>query len=243
MARTDLAALARSCAERAERSAFGGTGVSALDPGLGTAACIAPMTRVYDYYGRLYLARPHHLLWAGLARLAGAPIVQGLATAADYGVDNAYCRMLADTCRRIFADVAWLHEAFVGDPTTAVELERERDRGTPEGDGHVPVWADIATGERTRVADANLRLLAREQLVVVQPGYDAFRGDARRVSRTVRAVHPYHDDFPGDDVGDAEQRWAWVRSMWDAWVRLPTEERVRLVGLSFEDLRARRFQR
>lgn len=253
----DPAALAGRYAERAGGAAFGTTAESALDPTQGTAACIAPMTRAYDYYGRLYLERPHHLLWAGLARLAGAPIVQGLVTAAEHGVDSGYGRMLVDTCRRIFADVAPLHEAFLDDPAVAVTLARYRDgedsgvRSRPDDDvgsyresypeSYGAIWADIAGGEPSKIADANRRLLANEQFVVAQPGYDAFRDQARAVSRSVRAVHPYHHDFGGDDIADPEQRWAWVAAMWESWAGLPVEERTRLVRLPFDDLRARRF--
>lgn len=237
IAHSELPARARAYRERAVRAAFGvvagRTLDEALDPERGTAACLGPMVRVYEYYGRLYLEHPGRLLWAGLARLAGAPIVQGLANATAHGIDNAYCRVLVGTCRQIFDDVAWLHEAFLDDPAIAVELAGAAGRGT--------AWADIAAGGESTVADANLRLLEHEQLVVAQPGYDAVRDDARAISRSVRAVHPYHDDFPGDDIGDPVQRWAWVRSMWQGWVRLPARERARLVRLPFEQLRARRF--
>lgn len=239
----DPATVANSYRERANRAVFGVAWDSALDPGRGTAACIPPMIRVYDYYGRLYLERPHHLLWAGLARLAGAPIVHGLAGAVEHGIDNPHCRMLINTCRRIFADTAWLHEAFLDDPAIAVELAGSEDRDDHLGSGRMRVWADIAAGGDRRVADANRRMLAHEQLVVAQHGYDAFRDEARAVSRSVRAVHPYHDDFDGDDIGDAEQRWTWVEVMWESWAGLPAEERTRLVRLPLDDLRARRFGR
>ncbi|MQA85195.1 MAG: hypothetical protein GEV03_11375 [Streptosporangiales bacterium] len=239
--RSGPTALAESYRERARRAAFGTAAGAPLQPARGTAACIEPMIQVYDYYGRLYLERPHHLLWAGLAHLAGAPIVQGLANAVEHGVDNAYCRMLVDTCRRIFADVAWLHEAFVDDPATAVALARLRDREGARMASYEAIWADLAGDEPSATADANRRLLENEQFVVAQRGYDALRDDARAVSRSVRAVHPYHDDFDGDDIGDPEQRWAWVAAMWRSWAGLPVEERTRLVRLPFDDLRAGRF--
>lgn len=239
----DLATLANSYRERANRAVFGVASDSALDSGRGTAACIPSMIQIYEYYGRLYLERPHRLLWAGLARLAGAPIVHGLAGAVEHGIDNPYCRMLIDTCRRIFADAAWLHEAFLDDPAVAVELAGSEGRGDQTGSGRRRIWADIAVGGYRRVADANRRMLAHEQLVVAQRGYDAFRDHARAMSRSVRAVHPYHDDFGGDDLGDAEQRWAWVEAMWESWAGLPAEERTPLVRLPFDELRARRFAR
>lgn len=215
------------------------------------------MTAVYRYYGRLYLSRPRELLWAGLAGLAGAQIVLGLAGAARHGVDNSYTRMLVTTCRRIFDEVAWLHEAYLDGPQTAVDLAARADRAArmphrtaeappatgetvptgdplsdPTGERTDAVWTDIwskiASGRAYTVAEGNRRLLAREQRVA-QAGYDPLRDEVRAASRYVRAVHPNHGDFPGDDIGDWAQRWAWTAEMWDGWVALPVDERIRLV--------------
>lgn len=243
MTQPDPARTARFYRQRAARAALGEAGESALAPRRGTAASLAPMTRVYDYYGRLYLERPRELLWAGLARLAGAPIVQGLAGAVRYGIDNAYCHMLVDTCARIFADTAWLHEAFLDDPAVAVALADREERQDGLAPRRRAIWADLGAGDDAGAVAANRRLLEHEQLVVAQAGYDAFRADTSAVSASVRAVHPYHDDFAGDDIGDPKQRWAWVEEMWASWTALPAEECVRLVRLPFDDLRARRFGR
>ena len=248
--------------DRYIRRAFSAAFASEEDgwnPEDGYAANRSYMTRLYGYYGSLYVASPDRFLWAGFARLGGASVIGGLEFLIRKPVPNHPDRSLLTSsliaiAKAIFLDLSWQLEAFLDDPEPAIELGREHDARFPARTSYEAAWERIASGEADAVAEGNRRLLANEQFSIVQPFYDLIVADPeagpvfRQLTNSARRVHPYHRDFaqvvPGGDLSDPDQRWAWIDEpggMWDAWVALPPEERLRLVELPLDDLVAQQW--
>ena len=229
------------------------------DPEAGYAANRARLARLYGYYGSLYVADPDRFLWAGFARLGGASVIGGLEFLVRKPVPNhpdpsLLTSSLVAIAKAIFLDLAWQHETFLDDPALAIELGREHDDRFPAHTSYEAAWDRIASGETGTVAEGNRDLLANEQFSIVQPFYDLIVADPeagpvfRQSTGSARRIHPYHRDFaqvvPGGDLTDPDQRWAWIDEpggMWDAWVALPAEERLRLVELPHSDLVAQQW--
>ena len=164
-------------------------------PNRGFAANRRTVEAVYDYYGRLFLARPH-LKWAGMASLIGPSFYAGFKdlgflpdvarkavsavfgrparrlprlTVADLGFyETTFLRMQ----KKIFEDQATMHEAYIAEGLSKIdELYHSRiiDVATLEA------WREIDRGHKandTALIDrGNRTLLFREQLDIIDRFY------------------------------------------------------------------------
>jgi hypothetical protein len=228
------------------------------DPDVGFAVNRPRIVDLYGYYRDLYLNAPLEFLWAGLARMAGGPVVGGLDGDPAFIPQNLLLRIGRD----IFFDLAWLHEAFLDHPTEAIKLGHLHDRfnrypdyssGAP-GFAHTfparsygAAWNKIATG---RIVDGNRDLLENEQWSIIQPHYDflsTFWGSGL-IAPFTNNVHPYHKAFlleiPTGKILIAEDRWTWItfpNGMLQRWSDIGHAERIRLASLSFDDICGGRF--
>jgi hypothetical protein len=170
------------------------------EPDAGFAANRAAARKVYDYYGTLYKAEPHNLLWAGLARLGGLEVfypgfllldaVRRVAAgeALPWLTQQPLVRRLLDVllpeadilfhleCRllviqkKIFDDLAWQHEVYLQGRLDW--LKHCRDEGSLPAPDY-EAWQQICSDDRPNsVGEGNKRLLRREQEVVIQPFYE-----------------------------------------------------------------------
>lgn len=225
------------------------------DPSLGFAANRDRIVTLYGYYRDTYLARPGQFLWAGLGRLAGGAVVGGLDFAIRFQSDPSFLTTtMVRIGKNIFLDLVWLHEAFLDDPSKAVRLAQEHDTRHPAKRSYAEAWTKISNGSADDIADGNRMLLENEQFTIIQPLYDAIKGDPeslgtfQKTSAFTSNIHPYHRDFitafPMGDVTVDTDRWAWIAEtdgMWEKWVAMPQAERVRLINLSMDDLIAQRW--
>lgn len=221
------------------------------DPEGGFAINRATMVQLYDYYRDLYLRDSVHFLWAGLARMAGCAVLEGL----DHGTvalgDATFmpCAMVL-LGKYIFFDLAWLHEAFLENSALATALAAEHDARYPARRKYAEAFAKMATGDSQSIIDGNRMVLENEQFSIVQPIYDVIVanmaiGEAVLFDKTsafARVVHPYHRpfliDLPLGDIRVANDRWRWINlsdGMLEKWVSIPRTERERLVGVSMSD--------
>ena len=242
---------------QAYMNAFGNDDEAAWEPDQGFAANRARIIQLYDYYQATYLKQPDLFLWAGLGRMAGGAVVDGLDTVMTVSFsESSLTKTMVRIGKTIFHDLAWLHEAFLDDPQVAIALAGEHDTEAPARRSYATAWTDLASGDIGRVAAGNQALLENEQFTIIQPFYDAIRAsnEADTFSHTrafTNNIHPYHRDFlvrfPNGDVTLADDRWAWITEedgMWAKWVSMPSvapQERTRLVSLTFDDLLQRRF--
>jgi hypothetical protein len=177
----------------------------AWDPATGFAANRACARNVYDYYGSLYQAHPHTLLWAGLARLGGLevfypgfllldtvrcvaagetlpwltrqPLVRKLLDALLPEADILFMLecRLLEIQKRIFDDLAWQHEVYVRGRLDWLKHCRD-EKSLPEPDYRA--WQQINTEDcSASVAEGNKALLRREQEIVIQPLYNTLEND------------------------------------------------------------------
>jgi len=160
---------------------------------------VANVRRVYDYYQDLN-QRNRSFQWAGMARLAGGPVVRGLQNAHNVGTGlhawqalnemlqgnwpeiempggvAAYARyverVLLFMQKSVFLDIAWQHEAYL--QSGLEELTRLRDAGEMPQDSY-SAWQLIDSGirgdDQTRIWDGNILLLRREQEVALAEGF------------------------------------------------------------------------
>ena len=198
---------------------------------------------VYDYYANLALAQPDIFLWAGLGRMAGGAIVNGMDNNRPAGVEIFPEATFINIGRDIFYDLAWQHEAYLDAPDSIVDLADLHDQfalfpqyasdGTPSYGHRSPAtsygnaWRKITSGDPQQVAEGNRDLLMNEQSTIVQPGYDYVRtiSGAGVISAFTDPIHPYHRsflvDFPQGEILTLDSRWAWItlqNGMYDHWV-------------------------
>ncbi len=195
-----------------------GIDVGRWQPHEGYSANRDTVVKVYDYYRSLFVSRPE-LRWAGMARLAGAPVLAGMQDTSvppDFFSGPAFVeRQLLQMQRAIFDDLAWQHELY---RTRGIEGIRAayagfsfmfndagpRNREAVGDTRMLPAWEDIASGDEARINRGNLILVTREQDTVLQPFYeDMFRQQYRLTRATSRTVvSPINNGVAFDEIED-----------------------------------------
>ncbi|HKN55951.1 MAG TPA: hypothetical protein VJX66_25880, partial [Amycolatopsis sp.] len=245
-----------------QRRALAAAGIDPVkwNPGNGFELNRPIVERVYAYYMGLF-ARNENLLWAGMAKLAGGAVFQGLILAqqqfdtAKWGIGqdpsagvvvnlaHALQVVLLQTQQAIFADLAWQHQAFV-------------EAGLPElvAAAGVPVdaWRDIASGVQGRVRRGNRALLRREQEIIVAPFYTKIRDlkdfdlipdqMSREALSPIPGGKPFREVVPDGDITVFADRWKWIETdMLPAYEGLTPQRRRQLVNTPLADLAKRRW--
>jgi uncharacterized delta-60 repeat protein len=194
---------------------------------------------VYDYYQRLY-DRNRNLIWAGMARMAGGPLVRALSQAETIVLEGATgtgfvgqiagwpggagVAVLANRVQvelltmqqEIFFDLAWQHEAYLAGGLK--EMTALYDAGELTQDAYY-AWQEIDSGISTNnnyvLWHGNELLLRREQEVVLDRGYTA-------ISKLplVPTIMNYLVEnpsaivggtgFDGADFTEFSDRWTWL---------------------------------
>jgi hypothetical protein len=223
------------------------------NPELGFKPNESTIRKLYDYYQSTYMAKSDKFLWAGLGRMAGGAVLSGLRTP-GLPDPSFLSNMMVLIGKAIFLDLAWQHELFLDDPQKTIEMAREHDTRFPARVKYEIAWKKISSNTISEVAEGNRMLLENEQFTIIQPFYDRIKQDSElfmpflfsKTSAFTMNIHPYHlpfvDSFPttrNADVTVATDRWEWVTKqdgMWDKWIKIPVDERARLVNLSMDDL-------
>jgi hypothetical protein len=216
-----------------------GEQVPPWDPDKGFEENRQTITSVYNYYLSTFLLRPETFLWAGLGRMAGGAVVNGLQNLSLVAGRGHLEKTLVRIGKEIFFDLAWQHEAYLEEPALAIKLgylhdERVkfarydgnqtptyRHAGPLESYGRA--WADLDSGDPLGAIKGNLALLANEQWSIIQPHYDFLNSDNPGLGETwlfersgafADSIHPYHRAFlyvvPEGAVGVAVDRWRWI---------------------------------
>jgi hypothetical protein len=187
--------------------------------------------------------------------MAGGTGVGGLDLVASGG-ETFLTKTMVRIGKAIFHDLAWQHEAFLDDPQTGIDNAAAQDATSPARRSYADAWRDIVSGDSQRIANGNKALLENEQFTIIQPLYDQIAASSetlvfRRTRAFTNKIHPYHRDFlvrfPTGDVIKGDDRWAWITEddgMWAKWTMMPSvasDERTRLVSLSFSDILGQRF--
>ena len=105
----------------------------------------------------------------------GVPVPPGLkelaAAGANVGADelNFFETKFLAMQKHIFFDQASMHEAYLSGGMPAIQ--EMQDAGLIDGKAHT-AWADIASGDPTRIKEGNTLLLDREQNQIINKQYD-----------------------------------------------------------------------
>lgn len=167
------------------------------DPSQGFEGNREIITKVYEYYGQLYMDDPD-LKWAAMANMIGPSFAGGFA---DLGmmrdvaqtIDAAgahipppdgqiiselaslsdeelafYEESLLSMQQEIFYDQGAMHEAYRDGGIE--EIERMHEAGLVD-DNAMDAWQDIASGDPERVDEGNHQLLWREQNQIIVDDY------------------------------------------------------------------------
>jgi hypothetical protein len=202
---------------------------------------------VYDYYQRTFLKDSSKLLWAGLARMAGGPVMDGLGVLRRHILVHsqpegssviliAAGKMAADMLRMnkaVFDDMAWQHEAFLIGGVNTLELLADYSQQQQIDLANLAAWQSIATGNAQGIAAANHDLLFREQWVVLQPLWnDVGFHTGIPIGWMARSPLPNgvsFADFTGaifESIADFNTRWPWLRDdMLPKWLAFTDAQR------------------
>jgi hypothetical protein len=165
------------------------------DPNLGFYGDLGDQTSkvraIYYYYRQLFQQMPEKLMWAGMAKVAAAPIYAGMSDLTEWyhsseitpgtgfgtrdpGTRTFINNLLLSGQKRIFEDMAWTHRAYQASGIWAIKetVILENPRITD-----LAAWRQIDKGIQenlqSEINGGNKELLRREQRVVVQNDYSA----------------------------------------------------------------------
>lgn len=193
---------------------------------------------VYGFYAQLFVEKPEKLMWAGMAKLAGAPVFAGLSDA-QWGRDASlgvvdwiagvkdFQSLLMTGNRIIFDDLGWQHRAFVASGLYALKHVNAKDPAVSGLPVNITAWDQIEEGclpgrDPALIKDGSLELLRREQRFIIQPVYDLiklinipFTALGYDDALSVLAENPIPGGLPFADLVTGNlavfaDRWAWI---------------------------------
>lgn len=220
-------------------------------PEKGFRANLLIMHKLYTYYQQLYLQKPTYFLWAGLARMTGGQVL--------YGMENI-CKIAKDPCaltqnivavaKQIFERMAWQHELFLKNIPQLLYACEQLDQFAPANSPYKKCWETMLENTVTAICKGNKMVLENEQHHTIQPYYDLIKQDSYSAKYfwftrfVMRKIHPNHKRFilsqPFGNVTTFADRWKWIegeKGMWQTWCNTALAEKIRLVGLSNEDVK------
>ncbi len=225
------------------------------DVGAGFSANLGNVTKSYEWYAHMYHDHPQEMQWAGMAKLAGARVFQGLAeveamkeatkpsfwrepeiaTSVMYlqsmHLEKSFLTMQKD----VFQDLAWQHRAFADKGLPEMErLAKAGDLTNPE---QLEGWRLIAGG---KPAQGNEKLLHSEQHDILQPFWTEMgkglvgsltEGQISRETKSpIPGGKPFRAFEPDGSIGDFNDRWKWIHDdMLPAWQHLPADKQMEKV--------------
>ena len=208
------------------------------------------MENIYGFYTGLFIRDQKRMLWAGMAKLAGAAVWKGLTDiiygrmlAPGYGAGSVLEtleKQLVIMNREIFMDLGWQHAAFSA--KGIAEMKTRLDAGEIDKNTF-NAWNQISKGDATSIAAGNKALLRREQEFVLARGYKAIEKLGRNAVMDYLSASPIPGsrDFwtvvPRGDLTKFKDRWKWIETdMLPAWIKLKPTLKEDLVSLPIEDL-------
>lgn len=158
---------------------------------------------VYGYYEQLFVLYPDQFVWAGMAKMAGAPVYAGLSDAqvgrtaggilgplfevlTNLGVTakiKEFQTQLMTGNKLIFEDLGWQHRAYVASSIWALEYVNKKDTTSGNELRKVAIadWHRIDEGIQSdqplteEIVAGNKSLLEREQRRIIQDVYDQIK--------------------------------------------------------------------
>jgi hypothetical protein len=193
---------------------------------------------VYAFYQKLF-GENANLLWAGLGKLAGAPVYAGLSDA-QYGISfgfftndlTTFQNTLITMNTNILQDLAWQSEAYYKGGLNALNVIYAGETNALDLPT-INAWREIDDGIQNdddgEIHDGNLQLAHREQFTILQPDYDILNGMGgitNVISILAQNPVPTGTNFtavvPGGNLCVFNDRWNWITNsaggIWPNWV-------------------------
>jgi len=219
---------------------------------------------VYDHYAKIYCVDEETFYWAGLAKLAGAPVYAGLSDA-QYGrlgtigpipegllgtsLLYEIQDILIEANINIFNDLAWQFAAYRSSGLCALEYVNDQDQDVLEFAAWEKIDDGVVNDDQQKVLNGNQDLLFREQNRILADTYidldDLGFGTVDWLfSILAENPVPGGPDFdtvvPGGSISDFADRWNWItnstQGMWKLWTETSKTQRKTWVEI---DLRTR----
>ena len=150
---------------------------------------------IYYFYRQLFSQMPDKFMWAGMAKVAAAPIYAGMSDMTKwwliselypghgFGQRDIGCEMfikifLLAGQKSIFEDMAWAHRAYQASGIWALNhVEAREDRTVTDFSAWRALDVAIADADTPAINNANGLFLEREQRIVIQPKYNTLTND------------------------------------------------------------------
>lgn len=145
---------------------------------------------IYDYYQQLFKQMPEKFMWAGMAKVAAAPIYAGMSDLHTWWVNSGWFPrpeprgfldpgiqifikgLLLGGQKNIFTDKAWAHRAYKASGIGALNNLSQDFPDATNFEAWKLMDEGIFANDQNKIFEANGRLLRREQQEVVQQNYD-----------------------------------------------------------------------
>jgi hypothetical protein len=221
----------------------GNADMNIYNPANGFMANRTNLQAVYAFYQKLFTENGN-LYWAGLGKLAGAPVYAGLSDAQQvtislFGIGTgnltAFQNQLITMNADILQDLAWQSEAYYKGGINALEEVYAVEPSALDLNT-INAWQEIDQGiqqnNASMVQAGNLQLAHREQLTVLQSDYDILNGmNGISTYMSVLAQNPvpgasaFSTVVPGGNLCVFNDRWNWITNnsggIWPSWVATP----------------------
>lgn len=205
-----------------------------------TAAQQQVVQKVYAFYQALYNQKPTQFLWAGLAKIAGGAVWNGLNLAQSqfvapvltaearlfppategqvdaYLIANTEIPVFLQMQQDIFNDLAWQFEAYRYVGLFAIKLLPLVDQNTGLDQNTQSAWVNIDSGNATQIVVGNNALLLREQNTVLQRDYNQFQWPVGNIlGEFTQALFPQSQTFTQVEgnlanIANFQTRWDWI---------------------------------
>lgn len=148
---------------------------------------------IYDYYQQLFKQMPEKFMWAGMAKVAAAPIYAGMSDLHTWWVNSGWFPrpeprgfldpgiqifikgLLLGGQKNIFTDKAWAHRAYKASGIGALNYLSQDFPDATNFESWKLMDEGIFANDQNKIFEANGRLLRREQQEVVQQNYDVIQ--------------------------------------------------------------------
>jgi hypothetical protein len=214
---------------------------------------------VYAFYQKLFTENGN-LLWAGLGKLAGAPVYAGLSDAQQpttvqlilfngIGISTndltTFQNILITMNTNILQDLAWQSEAYYKGGLQALNVIYAGETNALDLPT-INAWREIDDGISNNVPseiqDGNLQLAHREQLTVLQGNYDTLNAmSGFRTIMSIQAKNPvltgtnFSTVVPGGNICVFADRWNWITNstggIWPSWTAASQSDRSTWVNI------------
>ena len=214
---------------------------------------------VYAFYQNIFLERPNWYYWAGLAKLAGAPVYAGLSDAQNASSlvpIRSFQSTLMQMNIDVMNDLAWQFEAYRKGGLPALEAISAVTPLATTFD--IAPWLEIDQGiqqnNQALILQGNEDLLQREQQQVLASGYNILNSMIGITTlMSIFAECPVWDPNPtasdydepyygrgffsvsSGSIANFSDRWAWITAptvgILDTWIDLSSADKVSEVSV------------